>query len=108
MRSLLRIYLMRDFPTFHVWAYSSPEEAMEEAPLEGADLLITDCKMPSMDGPTLVRTLRALGKTLAIVMMSEHDESLKPEETLGVDRFIAKRFLAGQLAPTLRSLLQAA
>lgn len=108
MRSLLRIYLLRDFPAFQVWDYPSAEEAMEKTERGGADLLITDYMMPKMDGPTLVGKLRALGFTLPIIMISEHDDYLVPQETPGVDRFIAKRFLASELAPALRSLLTAA
>jgi FixJ family two-component response regulator len=108
MRSLLRRYLLRDFPSFQVWDYHSAEQAMSQAESGGVDLLITDYRMPGMDGMALAKRLRDQGLTLPIILISEHDDVLLPQEDSGIDLFLEKRFLAGGLAPALRSLLEAA
>ena len=52
-------------------------ELAEDPAMEGVDLLITDCRMPRMDGIQLVTALRARGDLTPVIMLSgEHDPHL--------------------------------
>ena len=74
--------------------------------MEGADLVITNCHMPDMDGPTFVRTLREGKFTQPIIMVSGSDEARRLGAVAGVDRFIEKRYLDPDLAHAIHKLLK--
>ena len=46
------------------------EEALAALPTLHADLIITDCQMPRMDGIAFVRQLRARGDQTPVIMLS--------------------------------------
>jgi CheY-like chemotaxis protein len=48
---------------FEVQACASGAEALEAAPLAGADLLLLDVMMPGMDGPATLAALRRIPAT---------------------------------------------
>jgi len=58
----------------------------------GADLIITDCQMPEMDGLTMVRSLRARGEGRPIIMMSglTDERVVKVALAAGVTRYLTK------------------
>jgi len=71
------------------------------------DLLLSDVVMPEMDGPTMLRELRALRKDFKVIFMSGHaedafDKSLDPSETFG---FISKPFQMRDLIETVKKTL---
>jgi CheY-like chemotaxis protein len=67
-------------------------DALEKFRGRTFDLVVTDVKMPRMDGIELLRNIRALGnKTPIIVMTGYPDKTVKNEsERLGVFAFITK------------------
>src|SRR6185312_9119834 len=61
---------------YHVLEASGGEEALDivKAGRDEIHLLITDVVMPNMDGPTMVRHVKALKPDLAVIFMSGYAE----------------------------------
>ena len=55
-----------------VEAFTRPDEALEALTREPADLLLTDLKMPAMDGLTLMARARQLVPGLDVIMMTAY------------------------------------
>lgn len=55
---------------FQVQTASSGEEALEHVRRESFDLVITDLKMPGMDGVSTTKALRALRPELQVIIIS--------------------------------------
>jgi CheY-like chemotaxis protein len=55
---------------------------------QGADLIITDCRMPRMDGPSLTRHLRACLDPVPIIMISGDDGNAETAYAAGVSAFL--------------------
>jgi two-component system cell cycle sensor histidine kinase/response regulator CckA len=72
------------------------------------DLLISDVVMPVMDGPTMVRKVRARYPDLPILFMSGYaEEQLRKSIDLDNVTFLAKPFSVQQLAEAARDVLAA-
>ncbi|MEG3086227.1 hybrid sensor histidine kinase/response regulator [Sphingomonas sp. PB4P5] len=72
------------------------------------DLLISDVMMPVMDGPTMVRQVRARYPDLPILFMSGYaEETLRKSIDLDNVHFLAKPFSVQQLAEAARDVLTA-
>ena len=72
------------------------------------DLLISDVVMPVMDGPTMVRQVRARYPDLPILFMSGYaEEHLRKSIDLDNVSFLAKPFSVQQLAEAARDVLAA-
>ena len=67
------------------------KEALEQFAREKFDLLITDYKMPRMNGVELIRKIRELAPEMPIIMISGYAEALGfTEANTGADAVIAK------------------
>jgi DNA-binding NtrC family response regulator len=83
--------------------------ASERLATESFDLLITDIRMPELDGIELLRIARQLDPTLQVLVLTGFPtigtavESMK----LGAADYLTKPFLAEDLLATARRLLQA-
>ncbi|MDQ2654086.1 MAG: response regulator [Chloroflexota bacterium] len=80
------------------------EQALTIASEQHIDLLLTDGLMPRMDGPELVRRLRALAPELPVVLVSAHP-SYASSECPDIS-FLGKPFAIPALLDLLDSLLQ--
>ena len=70
------------------------------------DLLISDVVMPTMDGPTMVRTVRERYPDLPIIFMSGYaEEQLRKSIDLDNVAFLPKPFSVQQLAEAARDVL---
>ncbi len=58
---------------FQVKGVSNGQEALDSIERETFDLLISDIMMPIMDGYTLVRSIRDLGKNIPVLMITAKD-----------------------------------
>jgi DNA-binding response OmpR family regulator len=108
MRSLLTRLARIALPSAQISDHASAEGALQAIEIEGADLLITDCKMLGMDGPEFVRTLREKNFTMPIIMVSSSDDARVLGEEAGINEFIEKRYLTDHLGRAIQGLLNAA
>jgi YesN/AraC family two-component response regulator len=71
------------------------------------DLIITDIKMPLLDGISLIETVRVKNKKIPIIVLSAHDDKEYFMKTIneGIDSYILKPYTLEQIAETLEKLL---
>lgn len=72
------------------------------------DLLVTDCQMPNLDGPGLVRKVRSKYPRIPVVYISGYAASLKAEDMDDLPNataFLAKPFLPGQFLDLIERLM---
>ena len=88
----------------------SGREGLTRAVAEDFDLVITDLKMPDLDGMELVRTLRSDRPNTAIVIITGYGTVTSAVEAiqLGVSDYIEKPFTPGELTETVRRALASA
>jgi len=87
------------------------EEALEIVRDAGAtiDLVITDVVMPNMDGPTMVRNIKATHPELPVIFMSGYaEEAFRKNDQSSEDiHFLPKPFGLKQLAAKVKEVLSA-
>jgi PAS domain S-box-containing protein len=94
---------------YRVKAMTSPLEALEafrDEP-DGYDLLVTDITMPQMTGDVLAKQVRKIRPGLPVIVMSGFSERMNQEKAKdsGIDGFISKPMLLGDLASSIRRVL---
>lgn len=68
------------------------KEAMQLCDQQRYDLIVTDVKMPVMDGLELIKSLRQKGQTIQIIIVSAYGEFSYAQEAMryGVDYYLLK------------------
>ncbi|SMH39430.1 response regulator [Azospirillum agricola] len=79
-------------------------EALQMDEADPADVLVTDMRMPEMDGATLIRMIRRRRSTLPIVVMTGYSDGLPREEANRLV-LLRKPFAPDTLAWNVQSLL---
>ena len=94
---------------YNVLEASGGEEALELVKSDNnkIDLIITDVVMPNMDGPTMVRHVKALKPNLAVIFMSGYaEEAFRRNDQNSEDiHFLPKPFGLKQLAAKVKEVL---
>jgi DNA-binding response OmpR family regulator len=106
IRDIIQHIASETLPRAEVIVYTSAIHAMHEVETGTAHLLITNCHMPDMDGPTLVRTLRQKKLALPIIMVSGSEDAQSLGEQAGIDRFVAKHLIYAELGDAIAVLLE--
>jgi len=71
----IRAMLEREFPDGYLFFFAEDgEEALDILASNEIDIMITDIRMPIMDGITLIGRLRQLERRPAVVIVSGHDD----------------------------------
>jgi CheY-like chemotaxis protein len=78
-------------------------QAIEELEVDDVDLVLSDVRMPHLDGPSLARRLRGRGRAVPVVLMSAVDVEV---DLPGV-RFLPKPFERDHLLHVIGSALGA-
>ena len=78
-------------------------QAIDELEVDNVDLVLSDVRMPRLDGPTLARRLRRRGQAIPVVLMSAVDLEV---DLPGV-RFLPKPFDRDHLLHVVGSALAA-
>jgi len=107
IRSIVVSVVHEAIPAAEVSAHTSAVHALQEISTGHIDLLITNCHMPDMDGPTLIKTLRQGKNGVPIIMVSGSDEARQVAEEVGVDFFVPKHALHAALTDAIHSLIPA-
>lgn len=93
---------------FDVRVYESGTALLDRLGHPASGCVLTDIRMPGLDGMDLLRSLRATGHRLPVVMMTGHGEVPLAVEAmkLGACDFLEKPFDDESLLHTLRSALE--
>ncbi|MGN7456735.1 response regulator [Paenibacillus pasadenensis] len=89
-----------------VWA--SAREALSNLDASGAELLITDIRMPQMDGLQLIDELRERGSQIAVAVLSGYNDFAYAREALrgGVEDYLLKPVNQDELARLLERIAE--
>ena len=108
---LMREYLVASVPRLHASFAAADAAADGIAALalfesNSYDLMITDLRMPGMDGLQLIERVRSLGKTLPIIILTGYDEFEYARTALhfGVAEYLLKPLNDDALSATLERL----
>jgi FixJ family two-component response regulator len=87
--------------------FSSPEDFLRGGYLAAAGCLITDVRMPGMDGVTLQRHVRSVRPDLPVIFITAHHDDEVERRALadGAACFLRKPFDAGELLRATRAAL---
>ena len=71
-------------------------------------LIITDIKMPILDGIGMIETIREIDKKIPILILSAHDDKdyFLKSINYGVDGYILKPYSLEQIAATLKNIIE--
>jgi DNA-binding NarL/FixJ family response regulator len=102
-RVTLRQLLSDREDAFVVGEASDGEEALRLAETVHPDVVLTDLAMPRMSGLELTRRLKARWPSIAVVMITVHDDEMYRRTALaaGAAAFLVKKTLGVDLWPTL-------
>ena len=107
VRAIILEVARETVPSAEITEYAAATNALREIERDSVDLLITNCHMPDMDGPTLVKELRDHKHALPIIMVSGSDDARRLGEQAGIDRFVAKHLIHPDLPVAISELLNA-
>ena len=82
-------------------------QALEFVKTNTFDLIITDLRMPHMDGLNLIRELTTLGSTIPVILVTGYAsaESAKEAAKLGVSGYLAKPFFMREMLAIVEGTL---
>jgi two-component system response regulator HydG len=93
---------------FEVLAFPSGEEAVDALKGEDVDVVLTDKRLPGMDGVELVRRIKTDHPDLAVVMMTAYGtiESAVEAMRLGAADYLVKPYDSAELLIVLRDAIE--
>jgi CheY-like chemotaxis protein len=102
LRKLFKIIIKSVSSSYTISTASNGKRALQIYKKSGADLIISNYQMPVMNGPEFIRTLRARGVTIPVVMASAdpgaEEECYEAGATLFVQKWDLSRELPGILS----------
>jgi len=97
MRDLLQRILSKG--GFEIHSASSGDEALKELATNQIDLIISDIKMPGMDGFELLKKIKSRYPDKCVVMMTAFGDTytVKDALLLGADEYVTKPFKSHEI-----------
>ncbi len=107
MLMLLRM-IIEDNTNYEVETTNSPTEGIKLLKEEDFDLVITDLKMPGMDGMELFDEFREIKPEIPVIIITAYGSPETASEALqrGVTDFIAKPFRKDSILFTMKRVLE--
>ena len=106
----LRKILVETLSSLDYFSYGveSGDQALDKLKNEDFDLLITDVKMPRMDGISLLKELKKTGKKIPVVMITAYPQVYSAQKALqeGADGYLSKPFRVEKIDELMRILLE--
>ncbi|MCX7913800.1 MAG: response regulator [Thermodesulfovibrionales bacterium] len=89
--------------TYEVVSTSNPYEALEWIKKDGFDLVITDLKMPGLDGMEILKTIRERDEDVPVIIITAYGTVESAIEAMSMDAFdfITKPFRKEQILFTI-------
>jgi two-component system nitrogen regulation response regulator NtrX len=78
------------FEDYELAVAKDAEDALQQLEVSTFDLVISDIKMPKMDGIELLGAIRAKWPKLLVILMSGHENDASKLKTLGAYDFLPK------------------
>jgi YesN/AraC family two-component response regulator len=107
MRRLLRRIVEGTYLSFTTSIAENGQQALEIYRRSGADLLITDARMPVMNGIDLVHAIREETIELPIIMLSGEPDIEREAYAAGVTVFLKKPVSVAHIARIITDVLPA-
>ena len=106
IREVVRAYLERE--GYEVIEAADGDSALERARTPGLDLLILDVMMPGRSGFDVLRTLRAEGSTVGVLMLTARDDVIDRVAglELGADDYVIKPFEPREVVARVGAILR--
>ncbi len=108
-RNLLRVLVYQVGECgYRVLSESSPRKAIERFDEERVDLVVTDLRMPDMDGISLLKQLRARKPDLPVIVLTAHGSIDRAVEAVkaGASDFLSKPFEKEELWLAIENALK--
>lgn len=105
LRALFARMFASQFPAARLSIAPDGAYALTLYKAEGADLILSDCEMPMMDGPTLAASLRAMSAAIPIVLMSSSAKYAEICRAVEATAFFEKFGALRQIVAAVQSLL---
>ena len=98
MRNLLKKILTRD--GYNVLLAEDGDEALQVLAKQPVDLVISDLKMPGLDGFELLKIVKEEYPTIGMIMMTAYGDTytVKDALLLGADEYITKPFKSFEIS----------
>jgi len=96
-------------PEPHVVAFTSPHDAIEYVRHHPVDVVISDYRMPEMDGATFLATVRTINADAGRIMLSaftDLDGIVRAINDAGIFRFVAKPWTDTDLRASVVQVLE--
>jgi two-component system response regulator FixJ len=105
LHSLTLLLKINDLPSR---GYSSPVEFLEDVDAFARGCVVTDLKMPEIDGVQLIAALRERGSLLPVIVVTGHGDVTRAVEAMkaGAAEFIEKPFEAELILRLVRGCLE--
>jgi CheY-like chemotaxis protein len=103
--SLLTRLMLRHYPAAVIQAFGNGQDALDAYDHAGADLLLVNHGMPGLDGPTMIRVLRARGDSVPMIGMSGNPRLHAEYIAAGATAFVESVDLIEQLSALLQRFL---
>jgi two-component system, OmpR family, response regulator RegX3 len=106
IREVVRAYLERE--GYEVIEASDGDSALERARTPGLDLLVLDVMLPGRSGFDVLRTLRAEGSTVGVLMLTARDDVIDRVAglELGADDYVIKPFEPREMVARVGAILR--
>ncbi len=92
---------------YQTWGAANGEEALATLNQKKVDIVITDIKMPKLDGVRLLKKIKETQPDLPVLIITAYNFAYSQDQavTSGADGFLAKPFRIGKIEDLIKTVL---